>query len=131
MMKLMRSMNGWVFVFGRDLRNATPERMGNGPMFFGSRGEAVRAAERQGLHVLPSGEVTTHVRTTHAQRGSRSGRDARGRFVDGHKPVRKKRKAAKRKPKKATSSKRRAKTTRKTARTRRRSNRQSGCGCGG
>ncbi len=47
----------WVFVFGKAIDTAQPTRMGDGPMFFNKRDDAVEAAHGQGLQVEADGSV--------------------------------------------------------------------------
>lgn len=46
MIQLKRSFNGYLFTFGDSLL-----RMGDGPMFFSTRGKAIEAALKQGLTI--------------------------------------------------------------------------------
>ena len=47
--------NAWAFVFGKDIRTATPLRLDGFDLFFQSRKEAVKAANHRGINVQRNG----------------------------------------------------------------------------
>jgi hypothetical protein len=51
--------NAWAFVFGSDLRTASPIQLHGFPLFFVTKGEAIEAARMRGLALdLRTGLVT-------------------------------------------------------------------------
>jgi len=49
----------WGFIFGRDFNSADIVQMGDGARFFEWRGDAIKAAMRQGLKVDASSGIVT------------------------------------------------------------------------